>query len=122
MSSRFAGTAFWKVDGRQLGVRGNLTVMPSKFERAGIAGQDGVHGYSENPVVPYISGDVSLLPGTSVEDLDAIVDATVTAELANGSVYVLRSAWRAERSEINSKEGQFHVKFEGLSCDEKVAS
>lgn len=122
MSNRIAGVAYWKVDGVQLAVRGNLEVMPSRQERAGIAGQDAVHGYSELPVVPYISGEVSLLEGTSVEDIDAVTDATITAELANGSIYVLRNAWRAERSTINSREGQFAVRFEGLSCDELVVA
>jgi uncharacterized protein YlzI (FlbEa/FlbD family) len=121
MPNRFAGIAYWNVDGRQLAVRGNLEVMASGTERAGIAGQDRVHGYSELPVVPYISGDVSLLEGTSVEDIDAVNDSTITAELANGSVYVLRNAWRAERSTINTRDGQFNVKFEGMSCDELLA-
>lgn len=121
MANRIAGVAYWKVDGRQLAVRGNLTVMPSSVQRSGIAGQDGVHGYSETPLVPHIEGDVSLLEGTSVEDIDTVTDATITAELANGSVYVLRNAWRAEFSEINSKDGQFKVRFEGMSCDELTA-
>jgi uncharacterized protein YlzI (FlbEa/FlbD family) len=122
MSNRFAGVAYWSVDGRQLAVRGNLEVMPSRFERTGIAGQDRVHGYSELPVVPYIAGDVSTLEGTAVESVDAVTDATITVEMANGSVYVLRNAWRAERSTVNTRDGQFHVRFEGLSCDELVAA
>jgi hypothetical protein len=122
MSNRFAGVAYWSVDGRQLAVRGNLEVMPSRYERTGIAGQDAVHGYSELPVVPYIAGDVSTLEGTSVENIDAVTDATITVEMANGSVFVLRRAWRAERSTVNTRDGQFHVRFEGLSCDELVAS
>jgi hypothetical protein len=122
MSNRFAGVAYWSVDGRQLAVRGNLEVMPSRYERTGIAGQDAVHGYSELPVVPYVSGDVSTLEGTSVENIDAVTDATITVEMANGSVFVLRRAWRAERSTVNTRDGQFHVRFEGLSCDELVAA
>jgi hypothetical protein len=122
MAQRIAGIAFWMVDGVQLAVRGNLEVMASRQERTGIAGQDSVHGYSELPVVPYISGDVSTVVGTSVEDIDAVTDATITAELANGTVYVLRNAWRAERSTINTRDGQFNVKFEGLTCDELVAT
>jgi uncharacterized protein YlzI (FlbEa/FlbD family) len=118
MAGRFAGTAYFKVDGVQYALRGNLMVSPSNTERAGIPGQDGVHGFSENPVVPFIEGDVSLLEGTSVEDVDAVTDATVTVELANGSSYVLRSAWRSSRSEINTHDGMFRVRFEGLSCDE----
>jgi Phage tail tube protein len=122
MAHRIAGIAFWMVDGVQLAVRGNLEVMPSRQERTGIAGQDSIHGYSELPVVPYISGDVSTIEGTSVEDVDGITNATITAELANGTVYVLRNAWRAERSTINTRDGQFNVKFEGMSCDELVAN
>jgi hypothetical protein len=122
MSNRFAGVAYWSVDGRQLAVRGNLEVMPSRYERTGVAGQDAVHGYSELPVVPYVAGDVSTLEGTSVENIDAVTDATITVEMANGSVFVLRRAWRAERSTVNTRDGQFHVRFEGLSCDELVAA
>lgn len=116
--ARIAGIAYWKVDGSQLAVRGNLTVSPTLFEKTGIAGQDGIHGYSELPVVPYIQGDVSLVEGTSVEDIDAVTDATITAELADGRVYTLRNAWRAQRSEINSRDGQFTVRFEGMDCQE----
>ena len=121
MSNRFAGIAYWYADGRQLALRGNMEIMPSRFERTGIAGQDAVHGYSELPVVPYISGDVSTLEGTAVEDVDAITDATITVEAANGTVWVLRNAWRAERSTVNTRDGQFHVRFEGMKLDELVA-
>jgi tail tube protein len=122
MANRFAGIAYWTVDGTQMAVRGNLEVMPSRFERTGIAGQDRVHGYSELPVVPYVAGDVSTLEGTSVEAIDAVTDATITVEMANGTVYYLRNAWRAERSTVNTRDGQFHVRFEGLSCDEVVSN
>ena len=60
-----------------------------------------MHGFSENPVVPYIEGDVTTDPGTSVNDVDNVTDSTIVAELANGKTYVLRNAWRANRSEIN---------------------
>ena len=93
--ARIAGVAYWTVDGAQLALKGSLMVSPTPFERAGIAGQDRVHGYSENPVVPYIEGDVSLQLGTAVSDVDAVTDSTITAELADGRVFVLRNAWRS---------------------------
>lgn len=113
-----AGTAFLKVDGSQYPLKGSFTVSPSAVERAGIAGQDGVHGFSELPRVPYIEGDVSSLPGVSLEDIERVTDATVTAELINGSVYVLRAAWCRSAFELNTHDGQFRVRFEGVSCDE----
>lgn len=116
--SRIAGVAFWAVDGTRLAVRGNLTVSPTATERAGIAGQDYVHGYSENPVVPYVEGDVSTVPGTKVSDIDAVTGSTITVELADGRVFTLQNAWRAGRSEVNTKDGMFKVRFEGTACTE----
>jgi hypothetical protein len=121
MGVRVAGIAFLKVDGQMYPLRGNFTVSPSALERAGIAGQDYVHGYSELPRVPYIEGDITTVPDLSLEGLEAMVDVTVTAELANDSVYVLKEAWCRSALEINSREGQFRVRFEGTTCEEILA-
>jgi len=118
MAPRIAGIAFLKVNSGLLPLRGNFTVSPSAYERAGIAGQDMVHGYSELPRVPYIEGDVSLLPDLSMENLEALTNVTVTAELANGNVYVLHEAWCKSALEMNSREGQTRVRFEGSFCEE----
>lgn len=120
MGKRLAGVAYVKVDGQQFELRGNFTVSPSAIQREGIAGQDGVHGYSENPRVPYISGDITMAVGLSVQDLDRMTEVTVTAELANGSTYVLRDAWTVSAHEINTKDGQVSVRWEGMSCEELV--
>jgi hypothetical protein len=116
--ARIGGIAYVKYDGRQLPLRGNFTVSPSKTERTGVAGLDGVHGYTESPRVPYIEGDVSTTEDVSVEEIDAIENATVTAELANGKTYVLRQAYTKSAIEINAHDGSMKVRFEGMSCDE----
>ncbi|RAI33537.1 phage tail tube protein, partial [Rhodoplanes roseus] len=113
-----AGIAYLRVDGDQYPLRGNFTVSPSAVARQGIAGQDYVHGYQEMPRVPFIEGDVSLIPELSLEDIEAVTDATVQADLANGRSYVLRGAWCVSALEANTGEGQVKVRFEGLSCDE----
>jgi len=118
MASRIAGIAYLKVDGDLYPLRGNFTVSPSPTERAGIAGQDYVHGFSELPRVPYIEGDVSLVPELSMEDVSNIINSTVTAELANGKTYVLREAWCRSAFELNTREGQTRIRFEGIACDE----
>lgn len=118
MAQRVAGVAYLKINGNQYPLRGNLTVSPSPVERAMIAGQDYVHGYSELPRVPYIEGDLTTVPGLSVEAIAAMVDVTVTAELANDSTFVLRSAACRAALEINAREGQFRARWEGVQCDE----
>src|SRR6516162_2257454 len=118
MAQRIAGTAFLKVDGGIYPLRGNFTVSPSSLERAGISGQDYVHGFSEMPRVPFIEGDISTIPTLSWTAMEGIVNSTVTAELANGKTYVLREAWTRSAFELNTREGQGRVRFEGVSCDE----
>lgn len=113
-----AGTAYLKVDGAMFPLKGSLTVSITPVERTGIAGQDYVHGYQELPRVPYIEGDVSTLPEVSTEFLEGITDATVTAELVNGHTYVLRNAWTKGPVEINTHDGQFRIRFEGVDGDE----
>lgn len=118
MGQRIAGIAYLKVDGDFYPLRGNFTVSPSGTERAGIAGQDYVHGFSELPRVPYIEGDVSLVPGLSLLQLAQVTNSTITAELANGMVYVLSEAWTRAAFELNTREGQTRVRFEGITCQE----
>jgi hypothetical protein len=118
MAQAIAGTAYFKVNGDQLPLRGNFTVSASPLERTMLAGQDYVHGYQELPRVPWIEGDVSTTPEVSTEVLDAMVDVTVTAELNNGKVYVLKEAACKSAFENNTREGQFRVRFEGTSCQE----
>lgn len=118
MAKRVAGTCFLKADGNQYPLRGNFTVSPSRLERAGIAGLDRVHGYSENPRVPFIEGDVTLDPALSIEALEAVTDATITAQLANGKTYTLFEAWTKAAFELNGHDGMVRVRFEGTNASE----
>jgi len=118
MAQRVAGIAFLKIDGDLYPLRGNFTVSPSAVERAGIAGQDYIHGFAETPRVPFIEGDISTDPAVSVDTLEAMENVTVTAELANGKIYVLREGWCRSALELNTREGMMRVRWEGVSCDE----
>jgi hypothetical protein len=112
------GVAYVKVNGQAIPLRGNLVIHPTKRERTGVAGQDGVHGFTEMPRVPAIEGDVTTDPGFSIEDALNIDDATVQAECANGMVYVLRNAWQAGLVDLNMVEGSGKFRWEGMDMDE----
>jgi len=118
VAQRFAGIAFLMVDGNQLALRGNFTVSPSPVERTMIAGQDGVHGFQELPRVPYIEGDISLVPEINLEDIDGQTDVTVVAQLANNKQYSLIGATCKAALEANTRDGQARVRWEGLWCEE----
>ena len=118
MAQRFAGIAYLMINGNQMPLRGNFTVSPSAVERTMIAGQDGVHGYQDLPRVPYIEGDISTTPEGNLEDIEAQVDVTVVAQLANGKQYTLAGATCKSALEANTRDGQARVRWEGLWCEE----
>jgi hypothetical protein len=116
MAQRFAGIAILIVGGTQVNLRGNFTVSPSIVERTMIAGQDRVHGYQELPRVPYIEGDISCTPDINLKDLEAEVNITVIAQLANGKAYSLQEACCKAALEENTRDGQVRVRWEGVNC------
>lgn len=119
---RIGGTCYLKIDGTQYALRGNLEISPNLSTRSGVAGMDGIHGYTEKPKVPYVSGDLTDLGGLSITTLHAIDDATITVELANGKTYVLSNAWYADDPNIKADEGTVPFKFEGVDCKEMGVS
>lgn len=117
-ANRIAGVCYVKAGAAQLALGGTVTVSPASKEREGKAGLSGVVGYVERPRVPYIELEGQTVPGFSAADLEAVEDETITAELANGSTYILRNAWLAAPLEINAAEGTYTARFEGMACDE----
>jgi hypothetical protein len=122
VGQRIGGVAVIKIDGTQYALKGNMTVSPSSKKRDGVAGQDYVHGFLENPIVPSIRGDFSTVPGISADVLQAMTDVTVQADLANGNSYVLQDAWTEAAFVIDSVRGQLEVIWQGLNCDELVGA
>jgi len=119
--NRIGGILSVRVDGTQYEARGSFQVTPSTVKRTGVAGQDRVHGYIEEPVVPQIKGDLSIGNELSIAKLDSITDSTVQVQLANGMTYVLNNAWTVAGSVVDTHDGKVDVTFEGLDCSEMVS-
>ena len=80
-----------------------------------------MHGYREMPRVPYIESDLSLQAIQAVSNLLLDIDgsSTIVAMLADGRTFQLdNGAWYDGATEINTADGQYKAKFEGLSCTE----
>ncbi len=120
-AERIAGVCFFKRDGVQYSLRGSFSVEPLSFTKEGIAGVDGVHGYKETAKVPSIEGEITDRGLLSIKDLEDVRDSTITAELANGKVYVLRNAWFAGDAKLDAVDGKVTVKFEGVECRESLS-
>lgn len=119
--SRIGGTVFVYVDGAQYAARGSFKVNATLFSREGVAGQDGVHGFKETPMVPSIEGEITDLGNLSVKSLLAIEESTVTVSLANGKTWILTQAWYAGEASVDTAEGKIGVKFEGRDIREVTA-
>ena len=115
---RVGGVINLKIDGQLYKAKGNFDYDLGVPKKEGVVGMDRVHGYKETPQVPYIEGTMTDDPGISFEALAKTSDATVTLELGNGKVIVLRNAWWASNSKANSEEGEIEARFEGLSAEE----
>lgn len=118
-TNRIGGTLTLRIDGQQYEARGNFRVRGYVLKRTGVAGQDFVHGYIEEPIVPQIAGEISIGNLLSIAALEALTDSTVQLALANGMLYVLSNAWTANQPfDIDAHDGKVELTLEGLTMTE----
>lgn len=116
--NRVGGLIALKIDGDINKAKGNFTYNLGKPKRDAVLGADVVHGYKEAVQVPFIEGEITDSRDMSLEALLLAEDKTITLELANGKVIVLREAWYAGEGTGNTEEGNIAVRFEGKSAEE----
>jgi hypothetical protein len=122
MAEVLAGVAYFKVNGMQFALRGAFKVQPNATKATSIVGQDQFHGLKVEPIAAYIEGDVTDMGGFAVTSLPDLVGVPVTAELANGKIYVMPDGNYVDVSEIDTEEGKVKVRFEGPVCQELLAA
>jgi hypothetical protein len=112
-NNRLAGTAYLAVDGVTYMLVGDFEYNVAKVTRETLTGMDTVHGFSEKPKAPHISGTLRDSNGLSVASLNAMTDVTLTVELANGKVIIGRNMWTVEDQTAKSTDATIDVKWEG---------
>lgn len=115
-----AGTVYVRINGTQHDLGGSVTVGPMDIERESLVGVDSIHGFKEMPKAPFIEVEFVRNKALSIQALKNIVDSTITAELVDGSVYVLRNAWYLSGAELDAVEGKYTARFEGLAMQENL--
>lgn len=118
MSQRRGGLIQFQINGEIYDAKGEFTYNLGRPLRETIVGADGVHGYKETPQVPFIEGEITDRGNLNLAKLVSETGATVTLELANGKVVVLRDAWFAGEGTGNTEEGNIAVRFEGMNAEE----
>lgn len=117
-NKRVGGIISLKIDGDMYFAKGDFTYNLGKPKKEAVVGSDRVHGYKETPQVPFIEGEITDRQEMSLEALLDITSATITLELANSKVIVLRESWFASEGTGNTGEGNIGVRFEGMSAEE----
>jgi hypothetical protein len=115
---RRAGLISLQIDGEIYSAKGNFTYNLGAVKRDAIIGADAVHGYREMPQVAFVEGEVTDRSTLDMRRLITMTNATVTLQLANGKVVVLRDAWFAGEGTANTDEANIGVRFEGISGEE----
>jgi hypothetical protein len=111
--AKVAGTCFLKVNGTQFSLKGNMKIALGGFEREPVVGLDQYHGIMEKPVAASIEGDITDMAGLDIKVLENLDNVTVTVELINGKVAILRNATQTNKLELNAEDGSIPVKFQG---------
>jgi hypothetical protein len=113
-TNRVAGTAYFSADGVNYNLEGSFKYSPALVKRETKGGQDSIHGYSEMPVAPFVSGSFRDSQGLTVADFNAMTNVTISVQLANGKTIIGRNMWTVDALEVDSEEAKFDVKWEGL--------
>lgn len=115
---RVGGILFLKVDGELFQAKGEFTYNINPVKRESVVGADGIHGFKEEPKVRFIEGAITDSDELDLQGFQSIRDATITLELANGKVVVLREAFYAADGDVTSSEGEIQVRFEAVDGEE----
>jgi hypothetical protein len=118
MAQRKGGIIQFQAGGVLYDAKGNFTYNLGREKREAIVGADGVHGYKAMPQPAFIEGEITDRGNLDLAALALLEDATVTLNLANGKVIVLRDAWFAAEGTGNTDEGNVGIRFEAKSGEE----
>ncbi len=111
------GVKALKVNGQQLRVRDGTTYNLGLPKREPVMGPDGVHGHKETQQAPFVKGSISDGSDMDLQALGKTTTATITLELLNGKVVLLREA-TVDIGDVNPDDGSVPFEAYGVSADE----
>ena len=114
MGKKIAGTCYIKADDQMFEITGGVEVPWTTKIRTPMETMPNEAGfYSETNIAPFVRVTVANDPGLDREKLTESDTLTVTAELANGQVYVLTGAYLAGEPTASGDEGTIPLEFRG---------
>ena len=121
-NNRVGGFVFFKINGVQYALRGNLKYKVGTSSAEEILGQDGLHGFKRKPEAQSLECDITDRGNISIAQLNDLEGVTVTAEMDNGKTFILQNAKQMNHLENDTGEGQFTLRFVGTSANETLST
>lgn len=113
--NQVTGRVFITVNGARLASKEGAKLDMGGVTRTGVAGDSGVHGYSEKTEIPFIECTISHKADTDMVALAAWANESATFQTDTGQTYLLRNAWLAKPPELS--KGEISLRLEGVSCE-----
>ena len=109
-----AGISYFKVDGEQFSVSGDIEAPLSVEQRETMTDITGsVVGHKSTFIAPYIKGTFFFKDTFPKEKIITGMDMTITTEFRNGTVYTLSKANLVGETPINAIDGTVPLQFDG---------
>lgn len=119
MSGKTLGVVDVKADGKKLRILSGASVDLGGVNRTAVVGDGAVHGYAEQTRPAELTCEISLAPGDSLAEINAITDATLRFETDTGQVYQIAHAFLTEPAKVTGGEGgQIPLTFQGNPAEE----
>ncbi|MGQ3663289.1 phage tail tube protein [Citrobacter braakii] len=109
--NRYMGRAEIRVNGMSLATLDGATFTPSGAVREVVKGYE-VYGYSEAPQEAHLEGKIKASSAFSVDDANAIDNATITFKADTGEAWIIPNAWSDGGATLGSN-GEIDIKFTG---------
>lgn len=114
-SNQVTGRCFVTVNGMRLASKEGAKLNTGGVSRTGVAGDSGVHGYTEKTEIPFIEATISHKGDTDLTAMNAWVNETTTFQTDSGQTWLVRGAWLAKPTELS--KGEVQLRIEGMSCE-----
>jgi hypothetical protein len=111
---RLAGITVASVNGIIFAVT-EFSWSPGIYKRETMISLSGVDGYSQTARAPYMAGKFRDSQSINVTSFNAMTDATLVFQLANGKQIVGHGLWNTGETDVAGVEATFDFKFEGVA-------
>lgn len=118
MAGKLTSALTFKANGRTYNTKKGSTFNPGGVNRATKKGPTKVYGYTEETQESKLDVEIYVDADTSLTEINAINDATVSVELDTGQSYVVSPMWVTAPGDFDENEGTVKVTLEGPPAEE----